>query len=82
MLSGRLAKKTEKPLSYRIWQGLALAGSLFLLVNGVLLRLKARELTGYNEIYTEYSTLLLACGAAFLVYSGILLFVKLKRKKE
>jgi len=81
MLLRLLAKKIRKPLPFRIIQALALAGSLFLLANGTLLKLKARELTGYNEIYTEYSTLLLSCGAGFLVYSFIVIFIELKRKK-
>ena len=42
--------------------------------------LKARKLTEYNDIYTEYSTLMLWCGAGFLIYSLVLILVELKRK--
>lgn len=75
-----LSKRTTNPLSFRIIQTLALAGSVFLLFNGTQLKLKAREFTEYNDIYTEYSTLLLSCGAGFLLYSFILVFAELKRK--
>ena len=80
-LHGRLAKRNKGPVSFRILQAVALTGSLFLLLNGILLKLKVRELSGYNEIYGEYGTLLLSCGAGFLLYSLVLLFVEFKRKK-
>jgi hypothetical protein len=82
ILLKRLGRRTGGPVSFRIMQALALTGSVFLLVNGTLLKLKAPELKGYNDIYTEYSTLLLSCGTGFLIYSLILIFFELRRKSS
>ena len=80
ILRTRLANRIKGSVSFRTMQALAFASTIFLLVNGTLLHLKARGLTEYNDIYTEYSTLMLWCGAGFLIYSLILIFVELKRK--
>jgi len=64
---------------FRIMQALALASSVFLLVNGTLLLLKARHLREYNDIYSEYGLLMLLIGAGFLIYVSVLLFVEYKR---
>ncbi|MEN8202413.1 MAG: hypothetical protein ABFS28_07445 [Bacteroidota bacterium] len=60
-------------------QIMATISSLFLLSNGVLLWVKARRLTAYNEIYSEYSTLLLVLGAGFLAYTSVFLWLSVKR---
>jgi len=78
-IKSRLADRKKGSVSFRIMQALALAGSVFLLVNGTLLLLKARPLREYNDIYSEYGLLLLLCGAGFLIYVSVLLFVEYKR---
>ena len=80
ILRNRLANRFKGSVSFRSMQTLALISTTFLLTNGILLKLKAQELTEYNDIYTEYSTLLLWCGAGFMIYSLILIFIELKRK--
>ncbi len=75
----RLANRIKASVSYRTMQALALASSLFLLTNGILLNVKSRKLIEYNDIYTEYSSLLLMCGAGLLIYSFILIFIELKK---
>ena len=78
ILRTRLANRTKRSIS--IIQALALAGSLFLLTNGILLHIKSRKLLEYNDIYSEYSSLLLWCGAGFLLYSFILILIEHRRK--
>ena len=80
VLRTRLANRIKGNVSLRITQTLAFASSLFLLTNGVLLNVKSQKLKEYNDIYTDYSSLLLWCGAGFLIYSFILIFVEHKRK--
>jgi len=80
ILRNRLANRLKGSVSFRSMQALALISTTFLLTNGIMLKLKAQELTEYNDIYTEYSTLLLWCGAGFLIYSLVLILIELKRK--
>ncbi len=79
ILRNRLVHRLKGRVFLRTIQSLALASSIFLLANGILLNLKARRLTEYNDIYAEYSTLLLWCGTGFLIYSFILIFIELKK---
>jgi len=65
--------------SLRSIEILAMASTIFLLVNGSVLMLKARHLREYNDIYTEYGRMLLLCGAGFLIYELILIFMARKR---
>ena len=80
ILRSWLIKRIKGSISYRCIQTLALMSGIFLLSNGALLFFKAQRITEYNEIYAEYSTLLLWCGAGFLIYSLVLILVELKRK--
>ncbi|MBE9519368.1 MAG: hypothetical protein IMY68_12385, partial [Bacteroidetes bacterium] len=82
ILRNRLANRLKGNVFLRTMQSLALASSIFLLTNGILLNLKARRLTEYNDIYAEYSTILLWCGAGFLIYSFILIFIELKKIRK
>jgi len=59
---------------------LSIASSLYLLVHGLILQNKAHKLASYNDIYNEYGTIMLLCGAGFLVYTLILIFIERKRK--
>ncbi|MEA3462587.1 MAG: hypothetical protein U9R49_11950, partial [Bacteroidota bacterium] len=78
----RLKNRIKGSVSFRSMQVLALISTTFLLTNGILLKLKAQELTEYNDIYTEYSTLLLWCGAGFLIYSFIFIFIEFKKIRK
>lgn len=78
-LKSRLADRTTGSISFRIMQSLAMASTVFLLVNGSVLILKARHLREYNDIYTEYGRIMLLCGAGFLIYVSVLLFIEYKR---
>ncbi len=63
-------------------QALGLASSCFCSLNGTLLKLKARELSAYNDIYSEYGNLMLLVWGRFPGLSLILIFVELKRKRS
>ena len=59
-----------------------MASTVFLLINGSVLMLKARHLREYNDIYTEYGRIMLLFGAGFLIYELILIFIEQKRKSS
>ncbi len=61
---------------------LSLASSLFLIINGIILFLKARNLTAYNDIYSGYSTLLLASGAGFMACTSFFIWFRRRKKKR
>ena len=82
ILGTRLAKRIKGNVCFRTMQAVALTSTVFLLVNGTVLNLRARSLTEYNDIYTEYSTIMLWCGAGFLIYSFILIFIELRRRRS
>jgi len=79
ILRNRLARRIKGSVSFRTMQSLALASSIFLLTNGALLYGKSRKLIEYNDIYTEYSILLLGFGAGFLIYSILLILFELRK---
>jgi hypothetical protein len=58
----------------------SIISSLYLLTHGFILQNKAHKLAAYNDIYSEFSTIMLLCGAGFLVYTLILIFIERKRK--
>ena len=66
--------------SLQILEILALMSSLYILVHGILLLNKAGFLSEYNDIYSEYGTIMLLCGAGFLIYTTILILFEFKRK--
>ncbi len=82
ILKNRLTLRLTGSVFLRTMQSLALASSIFLLTNGILLSLKARRLTEYNDIYTEYSNLTLLGGIVFLTYTIILIFFELRKKQS
>ena len=79
-LRTRLANRIKGSVCLRTMQAVALTSTVFLLVNGTVLNLRARSLTEYNDIYTEYSTIMLWCGAGFLAYTTLLIFFELRKK--
>lgn len=80
ILRSWLVKRIKGSISYRCIQTLALMSGIFLLSNGALLFFKARRITDYNEIYSEFSTYLLFVGAGILIYSFLLIFIEHKKK--
>jgi len=80
ILRSWLAKRTKGSISYRCIQALAVISGIFLFISGILFRLKAPGLSGYNDIYAEYSTYLLCGGAFIMIYSFLLLFFEHKKK--
>lgn len=61
---------------------LSFISSIYLIVHGLVLLSKAHDLTVYNDIYSEFSTIMLLCGTGFLIYTSVLLIFKLKRKSS
>ena len=80
MISTKLAGIGSNNGSLVLLGSFSLVASLFLLVQGSVLRIKARDLMEFNDIYSEYSTIMLLCGAGFLVYASILMVFELRRK--
>ena len=80
ILSSKLLSRVKGSVSYKTLQAAALMSGIFLLGNGTLFYFKARGLTEYNEIYAEYSTLLLSGGALILIYSLLLIFFEAKKR--
>ena len=56
--------------------GLISAG--FILTHGIILKVKANRITGENDIYAEYSQLLLIAGGVLLVYSLVVFVIKFR----
>ncbi|MEN8157656.1 MAG: hypothetical protein ABFS10_11960 [Bacteroidota bacterium] len=63
-------------------ESLAIISSLFLLVNGILILSRVDRLKETNDIYGEYSTLLLLCGAGFLLYTITMVLVRRRRSNR
>jgi hypothetical protein len=80
-IRNRITRRKVRNRTLTTLEALSLASALFLLVNGVVLQIKGRSLTGYNEIYHEYSTIMLLCGAGFLVYTSLLVYFALRKNK-
>lgn len=79
--SGSKLRNTEgNRWSLQILEILALMSSLYILAHGIILLNKARFLSEYNDIYSEYGTIMLLCGAGFLIYTIILILFEFKRK--
>jgi len=81
LIRHRFARRKERRATLSTLETLSLASALFLLVNGVMLWIKGLSLTGYNKIYHEYSTILLLCGAGFLIYTGIMVYFEIRKNK-
>lgn len=60
---------------------LGVVSALFLLGLGVHYSGRIRDVPDFTKMYAEYSKLLYYIGAAFLLYSGIVMFFRIFRKK-
>ena len=61
---------------------MAFLSSLFINVLGIILLNKSRQLADYNEIYSEYGTIMLWVGASFLVYTITLILLEILSKQK
>ena len=80
ILSSKLKSRVQGSVSFKTWQAAALINGIFLLGSGTLFYFKARGLTEYNDIFTEYSNYLLGGGALILIYSFLLIFFEAKKQ--
>lgn len=60
---------------------LAFLSSLFILILGFILHNKSLYLADYNDIYSEYSTIMLLSGTGFLIYVIILILLEIRSKR-
>jgi hypothetical protein len=58
-----------------------LMGAILLLLLGTKYNSKIAAVKGYSEVYEEYSALLFYIGAAFLIYTLILIYFKYRKSK-
>ncbi len=58
---------------------IGMISSLFLLVLGLKYYFTIRDVTNFTEMYAEYSQILFYIGGAFLVYSGIVAFLRMRK---
>jgi len=72
MVAGKRDRSTSKRGRPGALEALSLAGSLFLLIYGLYIYGKKAGLDGYNEIYGEFGTIMIASGTGFLLYTVIL----------
>ncbi|MCK5134677.1 MAG: PHP domain-containing protein [Bacteroidales bacterium] len=79
-ISIKLTRTKKYKESLIILKMVSFVSSLYLLGHGFILQNKARDLTAYNDIYSEFSTIMLLCGGGFLIYTSILILFELKRK--
>lgn len=66
----------------RILEIMACLSSLFISVLGIALLNKTRLLADYNEIYSEYGTIMLWVGAVLLAYTITLILLEILSKKK
>ncbi|NOY37339.1 MAG: PHP domain-containing protein [Chlorobi bacterium] len=59
----------------------AMAGALFMLGLGLIYYIKAGRLADFNDVYKEYSTLLFYAGIAFLIYSTLVTYFRLMKRR-
>jgi len=60
---------------------LAFLSSLYILIRGLILMNKSKPLTDYNDIYSEYGTIMLLIGSGFLIYVVIIIFIGIRSKQ-
>ena len=62
----------------QVLETLALSGGFFILVLGIILLSRSGYLADYNDIYTEYGTVMVLVGTALLTYTIILMLLKIR----
>ena len=60
----------------------ALLSSLYILINGIDMLYKSHILTGYNDIYAEYGTMMLWSGVGFMLYLILLIIFEIRRIRK
>jgi hypothetical protein len=81
MVSTKLTGKMRKSDSPFLLASASVLSSLYLIIQGSILRIKANELMEFNDIFREYSTIMLLCGAGFLLYVSGLMAIELRKKR-
>ena len=81
----RISAKPEllKTLSpYRLIPIKGAFSALFMLSLGMIYYSRIKNIDGFTEMYEEYSRILFLAGSILLIYSGIILFFRIFRKKH
>lgn len=68
--------------SRRLVPAFGIFGALFLLSLGFVYFFRIKDIVGFTKMYVEYSELLFYIGAAFLVYSGVVMFFRVFRRRK
>ncbi len=68
--------------SRRLVPVLGVFGALFLLGLGFLYFSRIKDIADFTEMYVEYSELLFYIGSAFLIYSGVIVFLNFYSRKD
>jgi len=56
--------------------------AIFMLGLGIFYYSRIKNIEGFTEMYGEYSRILFIVGSIFLIYSGIIIFFRIIRKKH
>lgn len=76
-------QKLIKHLSFdRIIPNKGLVGAVFMLVLGAVYYSRIKHVADFTEMYEEYSTLLFYKGSAFLIYSAVVVYVRIFQSKK
>jgi hypothetical protein len=82
MIGAKLARRKGNRGSLMLLAPVSLVSSLYLLVQGLLLRVKAGSLKEFNDIYSEYSNIMLVCSAVFLLYVSVIMVFEVRKKGQ
>ena len=64
--------------SLKVLEILAFLSSLFILILGFILHNRSLNLVDYNDIYSEYGTIMLWSGTGFLIYLMVLIIFEIR----
>lgn len=79
-----LAKKEFKKqiAPNRLIPVMGILSALFMVGLGVVYLGRIKDIAGFTEMYVEYSTLLFVIGSVFLIYSAIIVFIRIFKSKS
>ncbi|MDZ7605616.1 MAG: hypothetical protein U5K79_08515 [Cyclobacteriaceae bacterium] len=83
-LSFKIKSNSKQAQKYSCSRMLPFSGvlaSLFLLGLGLVYHFRIQDVEGFTEMYAEYSNLLLSIGLVFLLYAGVMVWVRFFRQK-
>lgn len=83
-IKNRIAEKkhlSRQLTSQKLVSVFSLFSALFLLVLGWIYYSRINNITGFTEMYAEYSNLLFLIGSVFLIYSGIVMYFRNFKKR-